>query len=871
MTLPRNPRSHFLLPDHITKTEFFRGDGRGSKKTIPPQPREAHGAHLRANFATLKTTFEEANEEQKNAGWSTGLGHSIKFSSFPGVELALENFDLKSHGIELLSVRSFSNISTGRESKQVMVATIWLPYGKLDVFENKIKAYLEHKKDKNGDPIDNQKLVDAIQDVRAAVIEDVWTDDAPVPPQHQEVRFEAWISKPVDEAKHTSQNSKQRPEHFVDSANRIDRFRRAAVGAGMWVGVKALDFPERAVLLVRGTLAQLQSSAHLLGHLAELRRAPETADFFMRLPRLEKQAWIAELIQRTTFAPKSDRTPHVCVLDTGCLQGHPLISQTLDQLDLRTVDMAWGVTDFAGHGTGQAGLAIWGDLTHAFESTEPIFIAHRIESVKLLPDQNKNDVELYGALTRDAVSEVELSAPFRRRLFSMAITCVTTLRGSASCWSAEIDALTSDYAGDGSAKRLMLISAGNVNPLISGEYLSRNSLTSVEDPAQAWNALSVGAITHKTAITEANTESYVLIAAKGGLSPYSSTSSTWKESSPFKPEVVFEGGNVGDDGTIVSGFDSLEVLTAHHEPVSQFFATSHGTSAATALASRFCARLMAGYPDYWPETIRALTVHSAEWTPMLLRQYPGESKSHVENRLRHCGWGEPNLDRALHSGADSLTLIVQGVLQPFQKKPRLKVDGQPSGGNVTARDMHLHHLPWPTESLGRLFGQDVELRITLSYFVEPNPGKRGRSNRFSYQSFGLRFAIKKKLESLPAFRKRINRLAIDAENEELNDSAVSIKDEDSDWLLGTQKRFRGSLHHDRLICDAAELATREHIAVYPVGGWWKNREALNRFEDKARYSLVVSIKTPETEIEIDLCNEVEQILATVAVEIESNE
>ena len=584
MTLPRNPRSHFLLPDHITKTELFRGDGRGSKKTIPPQPRETHGAHLRANFATLKTILEEANEEQTNSGWCSGLGHSIKFSSFPGVELALENFDLKSHGIELLSVRSFANISMGRESKQVMVATIWLPYGKLDVFENKIKAYLEQKKNKNGDPVDNQRLVDAIQDVRAAVIEDVWTDDAPLPTQHQEMRFEAWISKSVDEAKHT-QNSKQRPEHFVDSANRIDRFRKAAVGAGMWVGEEALDFPERAVLLVRGTLAQLQSSVHLLGHLAELRRAPETADFFMRLPRIEKQAWIAELIQRTTFAPKSEFTPHVCVLDRGCVQGHPLLSQTLDQSDLHAVKTEWGVTDFNGHGTGQAGLAIWGDLTHAFESTEQILIAHRTESVKLLPDQGKNAVEHYGVYTRDAVSLMEIAAPFRRRLFSMAITSSETTRsGNASAWSAEIDALTSDYAGDGSAKRLMLVSAGNVNPLISGEYLNRNSLTSVEDPAQAWNALSVGAITHKTAITEANTDSYVLIASTGELSPYSSTSSTWEKSSPFKPEVVFEGGNVGDDGTIVSGFDSLDLLTAHHESVSRFFATSHGTSAATALA-----------------------------------------------------------------------------------------------------------------------------------------------------------------------------------------------------------------------------------------------------------------------------------------------
>jgi len=544
----------------------------------------------------------------------------------------------------------------------------------------------------------------------------------------------------------------------------------------------------------------------------------------------------------------------------------------LDQMDLHTVNAAWGVTDHIGHGTGQAGLAIWGDLVHAFESTSVIHIGHRAESVKLFLNQDENDVEHYGALTRDAVSIPELFAPYRRRLFSMAVTSpATTRRGSASAWSAEVDALTSDYAGDGSLMRLMLISAGNVHNKFPNDYPNRNSLTSVEDPAQAWNALTVGAITHKTLITEANTGLYKLIAANGALSPYSSTSSTWDNTAPFKPEVIFEGGNMGEDGTIVSGFDSLSVLTAHHEPTSVLLSTSHGTSSATALASRFCAILMTHYPEYWPETIRALTVHSAEWTPALCRQYPGTSKSDVEKRLRHCGWGEPDLDRALHSSADSLTLIVQGVLQPFRKKPKSKIKGKATGGNVTACDMNLHKLPWPTASLRQLFDQNVELRVTLSYFVEPNPGQRGRSNRFSYQSFGLRFAVQKKLESLNDFRRRFNKIAIDDDQNASNYPLESINDDDSDWLLGPKKRFRGSLHHDRLTSGAAELAARAHIAVFPVGGWWKNRESLNRFDRKARYSLVVSIKTPETAIEIDLCAEVEQLLAvSIAVEIESD-
>jgi len=39
--------------------------------------------------------------------------------------------------------------------------------------------------------------------------------------------------------------------------------------------------------------------------------------------------------------------------------------------------------------------------------------------------------------------------------------------------------------------------------------------------------------------------------------------------------------------------------------------------------------------------------------------------------------------------------------------------------------MHLHDLPWPTEQLQALGGAQVTLRITLSYFIEPNPGERG--------------------------------------------------------------------------------------------------------------------------------------------------
>ena len=56
------------------------------------------------------------------------------------------------------------------------------------------------------------------------------------------------------------------------------------------------------------------------------------------------------------------------------------------------------------------------------------------------------------------------------------------------------------------------------------------------------------------------------------------------------------------------------------------------------------------------------------------------------------------------------------------------------------------------------------------------------------------------------------------------------------------------------------------IAVFPGLGWWRTRPALERYDQPVRYSLVVSIRTPETNV--DLYTAVAQQIATqIAVPI----
>jgi hypothetical protein len=158
--------------------------------------------------------------------------------------------------------------------------------------------------------------------------------------------------------------------------------------------------------------------------------------------------------------------------------------------------------------------------------------------------------------------------------------------------------------------------------------------------------------------------------------------------------------------------------------------------------------------------------------------------------------------------------------------------------------MNLHEFPWPGKELEQLGESEVELRVTLSYYVEPNPGERGWLRRYRYPSHALRFTLKRALESVDVFRTRINAAAI-AEEEGL----VPTNAGPDNWYLG-RIRDKGSIHSDYWRGTAAELAKRSAVGVYPIGGWWKENVAHHRFNRTVRYALIVSIRAVNGTIDI---------------------
>ena len=679
-----------------------------------------------------------------------------------------------------------------------------------------MNEYLE-KNTKNNKP-SNAGLINSITDVRnALLIESFWQDAKELIPADQPEWCEVWLSSEQDDVIHRFESLLR--DHNIEAKSGFIRF------------------PERAVKAIRVNREQLKILSSYSDDIAEYRRAKETAAFWCNLSNREQTEWVQDLLNRITVDIQNCA---VCILDTGVNHGHPLLQPLLDSADCQSVEEDWGNHDHDKHGTLMAGVVGYGDLNRCLSSTGQILLKFGLESVKILPPSPlQNPQELWGHITAQAVSRAEIQAPHRQRIVCLAVTSVDTRdRGRPSSWSGQLDQMAAGV-GDGT-RRLIVVSAGNISDLQTARhYPDAQQTDSIHDPAQSWNALTVGACTSLSVLTDPHLAGYSAIAPEDGLSPFSTTSQVWQDTWPIKPEILMEGGNLAqNDSGFVTECDDLSVLSTYYQPQRGHFYPFNMTSAATAQAAWLAGQIQATYPHFWPETVRALIVHSATWSDTLKQQFlENGSKTAVKQLLKIAGYGIPNLERALYSASNSLTLIAQQEIQPYAKKEK---------GGYKTKDMHFYELPWPKEVLLSLpDGIKVEMRVTLSYFIEPGPGEIGWQDRYRYPSHLLRFELNSPGESKDHFVRRIN---IEARNEENGDPGTSSPSKY--WVIGSQARDKGSLHSDIWQGTAAELADSNLISVIPRVGWWRERAHLKRWDSKTRYALLISISASEESVDI---------------------
>lgn len=821
MAGPADWKPHIFI-DKQADTSQYGSVASRAKTDLPQRDRAQHGAYLQNSIRQLIPLEQLVAAEQAARGLASGRGMTIQFEGEPNFELKLDSLDLKKDGIELLSV-------VVRENRTL--AAVFVPEGRLKVFLQKVEDYAE-RDTRFGKPR-NQAFVASIANIRRATLEALWTDDrTPFPATDDPVWWEVWLRK--------------------GSGDSTFEFLKENAGAlGLRVGDQTLEFVERRVVMAWGTPSALSKSLTLLAGIAELRAAHDTADMYDSLSPLDQADWI-EAATDNMVLPSDDATA-VCILDTGLNPAHPLLLPLTSTITIQTYDATWNSDDHDGHGTAMAGIAAYGDLTHVLQGSGATLPRCVLESCKILPPLGHNDPKLYGAITWGAVSLAEIAAPRRRRVLQSAVTADGGTSGKPSSWSAAIDSITSGATDD--IRRLFVLSVGNARWKMSCAYPDEAHTSACEDPSQSWNALAVGGYTEKVWIDAAKWPTEIAIAPPGALCPESRTSLIWSNRWPVRPDIVMEAGNLSSDPAtgLARDLDELALLTTGHQHLIRPLTLTRGTSPAGADAAGLAAETMTAYPNLWPESVRGLLVHSSDWTQAMLQATAGfGGKQQYRALLRTCGWGVPNRELALHSLSNSLTLIAQDTLRPYRK----------GRSGISFRDMHLHRLPWPIEALRNMFDTEVELRVTLSYFIEPSPGERGYSGPFTYASHGLRFALQASNESVEQFQNRVN---------------VAARDEDDDgnyggdaagWLLGPMNRNKGSLHSDRWVGTAVELAGRANIAVFPIGGWWRYRPHLERFDKPSRYALLLSIRTPS--VGTDLYTEIQQqitIQQQVAVEV----
>ena len=150
---------------------------------------------------------------------------------------------------------------------------------------------------------------------------------------------------------------------------------------------------------------------------------------------------------------------------------------------------------------------------------------------------------------------------------------------------------------------------------------------------------------------------------------------------------------------------------------------------------------------------------------------------------------------------------------------------------------------------------NVKLKITLSYYIDPCPGAKGRLIKYSYQSVRLYFEVNRPEDTYEKFRRRVSGLGKEKRTD--NDSAK--------WNIGIQRRNQGSIISDSFEKTASEMAACKYISISPSGGWYRHRKS--KVDVVIKYALIVSLETPGQDIYTEIVQKV-GIVNTLEIDTE---
>lgn len=775
--------------------------------------RPAHADSLRRQLAEANSRIQEIAEAQRRNGVEKDRrGVAITATSQSEESMRVGSMSLRSRGVQLLGLRS------GDNGKQT--ANLFVTKKGIESLERALVRYVEYE---DGRKPQRFNFFETVGSFRLTTVADLWGGDRDeLPPLRKKIEWEVWVREDA-----------------------LATFRNCAEELGIEIVGRPASFVDTAVFNVVANTAELERLISASAAVVELRSASSFVSDYLDFDPEERFEALGEVLE--LVSPPEPDCAVTTLFDTGVNFANPLVGIALDQANCQAIEPDWPVADHDGHGTKMAGIALYRDLEKRIDEGLPFVLENRLESIVVTAPSGSESIPAYDALGR-ALGMIDDDGVARILCLSQTAPADFT-DGKQSGLSGVVDRASWNGGED---TRLFCVAAGNVQANVDkrfpiGAYDQRNAKHRLESPAQAVNALTVGAATHRCS------SDWDGLADEGDLCPSSRTSQQWNVHYAYKPDIVMEGGNHELDGDEPFSFQSNAsmLLTAARTYPGRPFGWTGETSAATARAAGLATALKSRYPDFRAETLRAMMVHCAEWSPAMLArrsylQKVGLSKADAQLNMLQCyGWGIPDEERIFRSAGDALTLVIEDALEPYREG---------SGGATVLKEMKYFRLPWPRASLQSLGQQQVEVRCTLSYFAEPDPHATSRSRLDRYASHRLRFSLKAAGDSHLEAQQRVNILAGEEDVEDFEDEDVGYgiigTGQQLGWLLGDRARRRGTIHHDIWTGPASELADRDGVSVFPVKGWWADRRSDEYRDVPVAFTLVVSIRTTDTEVDL---------------------
>lgn len=365
-------------------------------------------------------------------------------------------------------------------------------------------------------------------------------------------------------------------------------------------------------------------------------------------------------IDQVAIGDPRDSASTICVIDSGILEGHPLLAAAVRTERSKSYPATLGSpipTDFsqgAGHGTWVAGIAAFGDVGKCV--AEKRFEADAfLINARILDDKAELDPGRM-PFVRSIVDEHRATC----RIFNFSIgleTGLEALGGVSSPYAADIDALVREY------DVLFAISSGNrpvhikASPTDWGPYPDHllQDNCRVLAPSESLNALTVGGITPDTDPFAAH-PSVAAVAPRRSPSPFSRSGGL---KNVVKPDLVEVAGNVAFDSSInrwVTNNAGLRIPTTGIGIArGALIGFVDGTSFSTPRVSSIAARILEKHPEASANLLRALLVQSA-------RLPEGATAFSKEVAMRLCGFGVPEFDRAVYCSANRATFHYSGTV-----------------------------------------------------------------------------------------------------------------------------------------------------------------------------------------------------------------